>query len=174
MSKDELNKYFEWFIKIIPHRIDELANAVRRSTPLGSWEPDLAPASLESLGSWFGAQIEQRPRTDEEVEQIKSRSAYAFDVSGQELTNQTLSLAMDVGMYLSQVLLESHPALRWMLPLDNKKFADYGQPVLIGFGAVPLNPVRIAVMLAYGIARGTQTGSRLRELHDYWSSRACP
>ena len=44
--------------------------------------------------------------------------------------------------------------------------------VILGFGQVPLNPVRIAVTLCYGIATGKQSGKRLREIYDYWSSSA--
>jgi hypothetical protein len=90
----------------------------------------------------------------------------------EELTNRTYSLAMDVGMYFSQVLIKNHPSLRWELPTHNKKFADYGQPVLVGFGRVPLNPIRIAVVLAHGIAAKKQ--ERLRELYDYWSRLVSP
>jgi hypothetical protein len=57
----------------------------------------------------------------------------------------------------------------WDQPLRNEKFSDYGQPVIMGFGSVPLNPVRIVVMLAYGIANKKQGGRRLRELYDTWA-----
>jgi hypothetical protein len=79
---------------------------------------------------------------------------------------------MDVGMYFSQVLLKEYPALRWEQPMGSKRFVDYGQPVLTGLGPVPLNPVRIAVVLARGLAGKSETGRRLREVYDYWANRA--
>lgn len=75
-------------------------------------------------------------------------------------------------MYLSQVLVNNYPNIKWHQPLDDKKFVDFGQPVLIGFGRVPLNPIRIIVTLAYGIASGKQTGIRLKEIYEYWSQHA--
>jgi len=48
-------------------------------------------------------------------------------------------------MYLAEILRTQFTKLEWRQPLNNKKFVDYGQPVLTGFGAVPLNPVRVIV-----------------------------
>jgi hypothetical protein len=41
---------------------------------------------------------------------------------------------MDIGMYFSQVLMKNYPSLKWEQPLGNKRFADYDQPCLVGFG----------------------------------------
>jgi len=48
---------------------------------------------------------------------------------------------------------------------------DYGQPVIVGFGPVFLNPVRIVVTLAYAFEAKEQTGERLRALFDIWSEK---
>ena len=171
MSKSELNDYFGWFLEVLPQRIKELASAVEESEPFENWHPDLAPTSLMSLGDWFVTQIQLRQRTGEEVQHIMSRVPYPIEIRNQELTDRTVSLAVDIGMYFGQVLIRNHPSLRWTQPLNDKRFADFGHAVLVNFGAVPLNPVRTAVTFAYGIADGRQTGNRLRELYDYWSSR---
>ena len=94
-----------------------------------------------------------------------------MDVPNEELTERTFSLAMDIGMYLGRVLLANFPSLRWEQFLGSKKFADYGQPIITGFGPVPLNPVRIAVTLAYGLAKARGPSKRLREVYDYWAQR---
>lgn len=169
MSKKELKDYFDWFQSILPRRLDELARAVKQTPAFESWQPDLTPASLDLLGDWFAAQVETRPRTQDEIQEIESRSTYPIEIAGDELTNRTFSLAMDVGMYLSKVFLKNHPSLRWDQLFGNKKFVDYGQPVLNGFGDVPFNPVQILVTLAYGVASKKKTGNRLRELYDIWS-----
>src|SRR6266851_6630039 len=134
MSKKELKDYFRWFVEVLPERISELTEAVRQSHGFETWQPDYAPASLDTLGNWFAVQAEARNRTQEELEAIKNRLVFPMDIPGEELTNRTFSLAMDVGMYFSQVLLKNHPSLHWEQPTDDKKFADYGQPVLVGFG----------------------------------------
>lgn len=171
MSKQELKDYFRWFFDVLPQRTGEVAEAVRQSPGFETWQPDETPASLDALGEWFAVQAETRQRTPDECQEIASRSSFPIEVPNEELTNRTFSLAMDIGMYLAHVLLKNFPSLRWEQPLDDKKFADYGQPVLVGFGPVPLNPVRIAVTLAYGLVSKKQSGKRLREIYDYWSKQ---
>jgi hypothetical protein len=169
MSKQELRDYFRWFFDVLPTRIRELADAVRETTGFETWQPDETPASLDALGNWFASQAQTRQRTQQERQAIASRSTYPIEIPNEELTNRTFSLAMDIGMYLSQVLLKNHPSLQWEQPLGNKKFIDYGQPVLVGFGAVPFNPVRMLVTLAYGLVIKKETEKGLRELYDIWS-----
>jgi hypothetical protein len=169
MSKTELKDYFQWFVDAIPVRLNELANAVRQTSGFETWQPDFTPASLDALGDWFSTQVETRRRTDDELREIGSRSPYPIDIPREELTNRTFSLAMDIGMYLSQVFLRNHPSLRWNQEFGDKKFVDYGQPVLAEFGPSPFNPVRMMVTLAYGLVDKTYAGRRLREVYDIWS-----
>jgi hypothetical protein len=172
MSKKELKEYFDWFHEIIPERIAELCEAVRQSPGYEDWSPDYSRESLSLLGNWFQAHVETQSRTPEETEELTSQTKWRFPVGNSELTNRTFSLAMDVGIYLSQVFLRNHPHLKWDQPLRAKKFIDYGQPVLVGFGPAPFNPVRMVVTLAYGFAKKKGNGARLLEIYDYWSDLA--
>jgi hypothetical protein len=105
------------------------------------------------------------------LDEIESRLTFPIDLPDEELTNRSFSLGMDIGMYFGQVILKNLAGTRWEQPLRNSKFADYGQPVIMGFGTVPLNPVRIAVTLAYAYSAKEQSGNRLRALYDVWSKR---
>jgi len=172
MSESELRSYFEWFMKVMPERLTELKRAIRESPSHSSWAGDFSPKSLDELGTWFEGQVETRPKTQEEVEGVKAKLTFPIEVSGEQLTNRTFSLAMDIGMYFSQVILNNLDGTKWNQALKNEKFADYGQPVIMGFGTVPLNPVRILVSTAYGIAKGKE--ARLRELYDTWAKMKKP
>lgn len=169
MSRKELKAYFDWFQSTLPHRIAELAAIVREAPGFESWVPDFSPTSLDALGAWFGAQVETRSRTMDEVGDIRSQSSHPIDVRGEELTNRSFSLAMDVGMYLSEVFLRNHPTVRWDQIFGNRQFIDYGQPVLVGFGDAPFNPVHMLVTLAYGVASGKKDGTGLPRIYDVWS-----
>ena len=169
MSKKELKDYFAWFQHVLPQRLDEVTRTVQQTPGFETWQADFTPASLDSLGNWFAAQVETRPRTKDEIQEIESRSSFPIEIPGEDLTNRTFSLAIDVGMYLSQVFLQGHSALRWEQPFGNKKDVDYGQPVLVGFGAVPFNPVRMLVTLSYGMVSKRKIGKSLRELYDIWA-----
>ena len=172
MSEQELKDYYQWFLGMIPKRICELEGAVTATPRFETWSPDLSAVSLDALGVWFAENVETRQRTSEEVDKIQGLSTLKTDSPEEELTNKTFSLSLDIGMYLSQVLVNNYPNIKWHQPLDDKKFVYFGQPVLIGFGRVPLNPIRIIVTLAYGIASGKQTGIRLKEIYEYWSQHA--
>lgn len=169
MSKQELKEYLHWFLTILPQRVSELAGAVKQTPGFENWKPDQTPVSLDGLGDWFITQVKTRLRTQEELQAFERQAEYPMVISSEELTNISFSLAFDVGMYLAQVLVKNHPSLCWKQPMGGKKYIDYGQPVLVGFGVLELNPVRISITLAYGLASKKQTGKRLRELYEYWS-----
>jgi hypothetical protein len=171
MSKADLVAYREWFHTALRDRTAELARAVKNTTGFESWAPDLTPDSLGPLGDWFRRNAETRKRTDAESGEIKARLSFPIEISGDELTNRTFSLAMDIGMYFGQVIVKNVPGTKWDQIVKNPRFADYGQPVIAGFGNLSLNPVRIAVTLAYAFTAGEQQGSRLRALFDIWSAK---
>jgi hypothetical protein len=172
MSADELKGYRRWYLESIPSRVIELQGAMNSDPNYGAWKPDHTRASVEALGAWLSHQVETRPRTAEEIDRIKGRAAFDFDASMEELTNGTFSLAMDAGMYFGETLRRHYPRLEWDQPLKDKKFADFGQMVLLGFGRATLNPVRIVVTFCYGIAHGKQTAKRFDEVYGYWSRLA--
>lgn len=170
MSSRELADYQSWFREMIPVRIEEMRKAVSETDGFESWLPDLTPKSLEVLGDWFASQVASRKTSAEEQNELQAQLSFPIDISDEELTNRTFSLAFDVGMYLGEVVRETVSGAPWKQVNGDKKFADYGQMVIEGLdGPTPLNPVRIAVNLAYGISRGQQDGNRLVALHAYWT-----
>lgn len=169
MKKEELKAYFEWFQGVLPKRLDELKGAVQRTPGFEEWQADLTPNSLDLLGEWFSAQVETRLRGRNEIQEIGDRSLFPVGIPEEDLTNRAFSISMDVGMYLSQVFLKNHSSLHWEQSFRNKKEVDYGQPVLVGFGAVPFNPVRMLVTLAYGLVNNQKSAKSLRDLYDCWA-----
>jgi hypothetical protein len=167
MLKSELKAYYAWFVAILPERVAGLEAAVRESPLHATWRADATPESLNALGTWFEKQVEVRQKTEEEVEEIKARMTFPIEVSGEQLTNRTFSLAMDVGMYFSQVVLKNLAGTHWDQPLKNQRLADHGQPVIVGFGGVSLNPVRVCVTTAYGVSR--KKPARLGQLYETWA-----
>ncbi len=77
-------------------------------------------------------------------------------------------------MYLSQVLLKNHTSLRWDQDFGDRQFVDFGQPVIVEFRSSPFNPVRMMVTLAYGLARKSKDGRRLRGIYEYWAKNVEP
>jgi hypothetical protein len=113
-------------------------------------------------------------RTAEERNKILAESPYPIEVPTEELTNRTFSLAMDIGMYWGQIAVEHLPGTRWDQTMKGMRDSDFGQPVVVGTGKVPMNPVALCVTLAYGIGSKKKHGSRLRQLYDIWAENLVP
>jgi hypothetical protein len=74
-----------------------------------------------------------------------------------------------MGMYLSQVIVHKNEKLHWEMITRPKRHIDYHQPVLLGQGKVPCNPVRLVRVYAYKIANGNLQKEGLKELYEIWS-----
>lgn len=172
MSKGEIDSYCKWYLEQIQIRIEILQKAVNYSPGHQNWNADYTPASLEELGDWFAKQIENRNLDANEIEERLTNApewVRQIEMDTRELTNRTFSIAIDIGMYLSQVFLKNSNALKWeCINKGNKNYVDYGQPVLAGFGEDFFNPVKMIVMLAYGISEHSKTGKSLKQLYDTW------
>lgn len=112
LTKQELKKYNEWFVAIVPERVATLQSCVSASAGHFSWSANFDPASLVELGDWFALQVTTRDRTQSEALAIEARLTFPMNVPHEELTDETVSKAIDVGMYFGTVLLKNHPSLR--------------------------------------------------------------
>jgi hypothetical protein len=179
MSKEELDDYNKWFMEQIPERLSVLTRTVKRTPGFEDWEMDYLPESLDKLGEWFARQVETREQTKKESEALYAKVPAQFQgmkFDSWDLTNKTFSIAIDIGMYLSQVFLRDIPKLKWQhTTKGSRNWIDYGQPVIAGFERFQndvFNPVRMMVVLAYKIAEGRDTGAGLRELFEMWKKFA--
>lgn len=172
MSKQELINYANWFHSVIDERISQLESAVRETPGFQSWRATFDPESLTKLGEWFAGAVSMRLRTPKEMAELASRGDSRIAVPEQEITDYSISLATDIGMYFARTMERAHPTVAWKQLFGDKRFIDYGRPVLVGFGPAPLNPVHIAITLAYALASKEQSGERLRSIFDYWSKMA--
>ena len=172
MSKSQLKAYFAWYQEKIPGRIDVLQQLVRESGRYPQWTADKSPASIAQLGEWFAGEIESVPNTPNGRSRFSAnRPSFQIATDG-ELAPKTLSIAVDIGIYLSQVLMSEIRSLRWAQNLTAKFDIDYGQPVLVEFRAAPFNPSRMLITLAYGILQGSRTKGDLEKLYHFWAKQA--
>ena len=123
------------------------------------------------LGQWFAGNVTTRNTTTAERRELRESLTFPIEIPDTDLTNETLSLAMDVGMYVGEAARKAVPASEWQqVTKGSKKFADYGQMLLVGLGGyTPLNPVRIMLNVAYGVASG-ETDTRLLDIYDRWTN----
>ena len=173
MDKEHARLYFEWFIGQIPLRVDTLWSYVRSENGYADWSPDFQPESLKLLGKWFCEHVKSRSRTEQEIAKIAANSPAwfmnNFDIPGDELTNETISLAIDIGMYFGRTLEKNFPGLVWQPLLKQKKSVYYQQPIIVGKGKAQLNPIWIIKTYAYGILQGINGPEHLFELYKIWA-----
>lgn len=173
MSKEALKAYYNWYIQQIPERISILSKTIQNTPGYRTWNPDYSPDSLDNLGSWFAEHVEIRERTKKEIGELKAKAPVNFpsiEYPNWDLTNRIFSLALDIGMYLSQVFLRNCPSLKWHQRLTGKTMIDYGRPALIGFGKMTFEPTHMVVVLAYSFAEKNKEGSSLREIFNTWKN----
>ncbi len=173
MSKEELKGYYKWYLNIIPERMKILERAVKSTKGYEDWKADYSPDSLIKLGQWFYENVETRKLTEEEIKAVYDNSPEWFrevEIEDWELTRKTISLSIDIGMYLANVFIKNHPQVKWYHCIRcSKNNIDYGKPVLKGFGKVSFEPTNMSLVQAYSIVRGKKKGEGLRRIYDIWS-----
>jgi hypothetical protein len=170
MSRSELLAYRDWFHSVSQERIAQLAGAMSASEGFENWTSDFTPNSLVPLSHWFRIQVGTRERTPEELAEIRGGLSFPIEISTQELTNRTFSLAMDIGFYFAEVVLTNIPGTRWDQPLRGRTLADYGQPVLVGLRPIPTNPMRVMITIARGFADGSEPDDAIPKLYERWAA----
>jgi hypothetical protein len=171
-SQREARSYFEWFVDQIPERIDQLRKLVEKTD--GACRLDGTPESLFCLGELLFAQVAIRSSTREEIaedmNELPSHLRPFVQVEDWQLDDLTISLCVDVGIYLAEVLVREHPHLEWAL--WSRKTVGHNRPVVRGFeGDVPLDPIRVVINLALGKVRKADKPTRLREVYEVWARK---
>jgi hypothetical protein len=171
MDTREAVKYFDRFINQIPSRIIILSTYVSGSSGYESWESTSINQRLLDLGKWFCEHVETVKRSKKEKELIYSNSPSwfrAIEIPDSELSAKTFSLSSDIGIYLASLLRDYLPNINWVMVTKPKKSIDYHQPVLIGSGKIPFNPIHLVTTYAYGIIDSSRDAKGLLELFQIW------
>lgn len=175
MTDADAKGFLDWFAFQSKPRVELLTDFVRATPGFENWIPDHTPQSLLPLGEWFKAHVKSRPRS------IKESKALAESVPDWlrnvklpdwDLDTQSISLTLDIGMYLCQCLLANLKGLGWYLETKQKRDADYHLPVLEGFGPMRFNPIRIVQNVAYSFVEDSKPSSELNRIYQFWASKA--
>lgn len=148
-SRSEASAYAEWLHRCRGERVKALARF------FGIDEFASPVSLLGPLGERVAAAVIRQP----------------FSKNG-KLTNLGHALGADMGLLLAAAIQHDHPDLRWEIVRKPKSDVSYNQPVLIGFGAVPLDPILVSMTQAFGIVMGRKDGAAWQGLFDYWSHQA--
>lgn len=121
LSEKELNKIHEWFIEIIPERIDQLELIVNQTLEGKKvWKADFTEKSISILDEWFLKQIVMKKYTPSEIDEIRREKKLPSEIILSEWTldEKTESICIDVAMYLGEMLRKNNTNIQWSI---NKK-----------------------------------------------------
>lgn len=176
MTTSEAEEYFEFFSNQISTRLQILQATVNSSTTLKSWQMDRSITSLHRLGDWLFEIASLEPTSEEFREKWRRLiDVEKYGVTTTErLTDISLSLSIDVGIYLGETMIANNPNLYWYLLRDDTNI-DHNQPVIRGFENkadstlnVHCNPRRLAHNFLWGAAKKANTPSQLGNFYKYW------
>ena len=175
MTDVDAKNFLDWFAFQNKPRLEMLADVVRATPGFENWMPDNTPQSLLPLGEWFKAHAKSRPRSNEEMRALVDSGPdwlSKVNLPNWDLDTQTVSLALDIGMYLCQCLRTNLKGLEWFVETKQKRDADFHFPVLEGFGPMRFNPIRIVQNVSYAFVEDSKPSSELNRIYQYWVSKA--
>ena len=151
LTPKQAKEYFLWYTSEIPNRIALLWEYMKQDRP--ETEPfDYSPESLIPLWEWYETKIEQVPMTAKEIEsRVRMFPKYLeseIQKNTKKFTDETLSLALDISIYLGEVVVKNHPHLRWNYRTRPKREISVYRPVIDGLNyKMTLEPSRSLMVL---------------------------
>ena len=151
LTPKQAKEYFLWYTSEIPNRITLLWEYMKKGHPEA--EPfDYSPESLIPLWEWYESKIQQVPMTVKEIEsRVRIFPKYLESEIRKKtikFTDETLSLALDISIYLGEVVVKNHPHLRWNFRTRPKREISVYRPVIDGLNyKMTLEPSRSLMVL---------------------------
>ena len=132
LPRREARAAFRRWIDAKTARVDALAGlAARNGIALGDDD-----ASVQALNDWYVAEVEADP-----------------DREPGWLTPHWYSVSDDIAMFLGDLMIRRHPALRWEFHVWGRRNIAYHEPVIMGFRAraVSFDLRRIVASYGHGV-----------------------
>ena len=172
LSKEEALSYFDWFIGVIPERVELLRKACK-SDGVGDIL-DYTPESLVPLWRWYLGDVQIVPISQEKHEaQLAAAPDYLKEnVRRYEIAGGYRLIAWDISIYFAECMLRACPTLRWGVVFKPKNYIHLNMPVLVGFEHdQDMNTHYLVSIQMHGIiSKRTDEGKRLH-LFNIWKNK---
>ena len=176
LTPKQAKEYFLWYTSEIPNRIALLWEYIKQERPEA--EPfDYSPESLIPLWEWYETKIEQVPMTAKEIEsRVRMFPKYLeseIQKNTKKFTDETLSLALDISIYLGEVVVKNHPHLRWNYRTRPKREISVYRPVIDGLNyKMTLDSSRIVFVQMLTSVK-EQNKNHLYVIYRHWERKYC-
>lgn len=145
-SIEEIVEFNNWYVSIIPERLKNLESFINKHL---NWKANFQLSSIQPLCKWYYSTLVNDPSN----KKLKS--------------DLNVSLALDISMYFGETLIKRVPGLRWSYQINDKKFDDYGKPVVVGDNKLPFCSSQILLTYLQGFEKNTDK-DRLNEIFKFW------
>ena len=127
LGRREITAFQKWFLSTLDDRMNVLRERVRSFPGYETWAGDFSLDSLEELSGWC---------CDRAIESFKHSHRVVLDSFG-------VWMEINVGTYISLVLLNNNDGVEWFVNKTRKGSIDYGQPTVGPFGKSYFNLMRM-------------------------------
>lgn len=92
---------------------------------------DFIPESLKPLWAWFIPQVKLVAKSKNEIEaELKKFPDWMKDqLDSQRLSTETLTVAMDIAIYFTEVFVRKFRSMKWGLVTKPKSYINVNKPV---------------------------------------------
>ena len=146
-TKEDVVKYFKWYIDHIDERIEYLQNHIKVEDPI--IRLDYTVGSLVSVWKWYEKKIEVEHYT---LRELRKEAKKYPDWLREEIMSddtkisaKTLAICSDLAMYFAEVIRRNiSDIVYWGYYTKPKNRMSVNEPVLLGFmNGMELNPRRV-------------------------------
>ena len=164
-SLESLKSNADWFFENKSTRLEILKTAV--SSQYQCVILDYSCDSLILLAKWLNSTFEKVPLTTSQLEEKRAKTASYIDIEDWRLSDISLSMVFDVGVFLGEMMIYNHQGLEWQQYLKNKKNNDYGH-MIIDLGKIYMNPIWLVYIQVLKMADGSISETCLSDIYNVW------
>jgi hypothetical protein len=168
-SKEEIQMYGEWFKRNHETRLQILSDTVKSEGEFEKWQSDFTPDSLKFLGKWLTKNVKTEKLPPDKFRNKRESTPSYISIKDWEMTTETYSKLVDVGIYFGDVFIHTHTDLRWVQYFSKiKNDVNHGHMVIKSFGPKELNPIRTMYIVGLEVAEAKTNENCLIELYEFW------
>jgi len=167
-SKEDLRAFYRAFIENVPYSLDELFGLIWKTEGFSKWPASFHENSLPALGEWMKSALQILSPEGMLLPSPKSPEWQGLKTSAWDFSDRSREMIVAVGMYYGEIMVRNNPGVTWVHLLENKKSADFGQPVIGGEVRRIINPVRVATSFSFGIVDGSESSDGLLLAYRFW------
>lgn len=185
-NKKTTQQYFEWYLEVLPSRVNCLAELCSSMSGIPIDKIDNSPSSLVYVWEWF-LKVAQIEKTSDEILKEIERGLKQFPESfikhflshsERRFTLVTELLLRDIGMYLGNVFANYSDLLNWGYFSRPKNVMYVNTPLIEGFFdseftppfKLNFEPIHMAHVQASKIFGNTATKNDLFNLFKVWEN----